>query len=76
MKIFFTQVGSSQRNRHNDPDGKPVLTGADGTVTIPVRNQGLNVIVAILDSSSEEPKKYDRLEHLATLSFVLPHAPE
>lgn len=60
----------------NDPDGKPVLTGADGTVTIPVRNQGLNVIVAILDSSSEEPKKYDRLEHLATLSFVLPHAPE
>ena len=60
----------------NDPDGKPVLTGADGTVTIPVRNQGLNVIVAILDSPSEEPKKYDRLEHLATLSFVLPHAPE
>lgn len=60
----------------NDPDGKPELTGADGTVTIPVRNQGLNVIVAILDSPSEEPKKYDRLEHLATLSFVLPHAPE
>jgi len=60
----------------NDPDGKPVLTGADGTVTIPVRNQGLNVIVAILDSPSEEPKKYDRLEHLASLSFVLPHAPE
>jgi uncharacterized GH25 family protein len=60
----------------NDPDGKPERTGADGTVTIPVRNQGLNVIVAILDSPSEEPKKYDRLEHLATLSFVLPHAPE
>ena len=60
----------------NDPDGKPELTGADGTVTIPVRNQGLNVIVAILDSPSEDPKKYDRLEHLATLSFVLPHAPE
>jgi uncharacterized GH25 family protein len=60
----------------NDPDGKPVLTGADGTVTIPVRNQGLNVIVAILNSPSEEPKKYDHLEHLASLSFVLPHAPE
>jgi uncharacterized GH25 family protein len=60
----------------NDPDGKPVLTGADGTVTIPVRNQGLNVIVAIFNSPSEEPKKYDHLEHLASLSFVLPHAPE
>jgi uncharacterized GH25 family protein len=60
----------------NDPDGKPVLTGADGTVTIPVRNQGLNVIVAIFNSPSDDPKKYDHSEHLATLSFVLPHAPE
>jgi nickel transport protein len=60
----------------NDPDGAPVLTGADGTVTIPVRNQGLNVIVAIFNAPSEEPKKYDHLEHLASLSFVLPHAPE
>jgi uncharacterized GH25 family protein len=60
----------------NDPDGKPVLTGADGTVTIPVRNQGLNVIVAILNSPAEEPKKYDHQEHLASLSFVLPHLPE
>lgn len=60
----------------NDPDGKPVLTGADGTVTIAVRNQGLNVIVAIFNSPSEEPAKYDHLEHLASLSFVLPHAPE
>lgn len=60
----------------NDPDQKPVLTGADGTVTIAVRNQGLNVLVAILNSPSEEPAKYEHLEHLATLSFVLPHAPE
>ncbi len=60
----------------NDPDGAPVLTGADGTVTIAVRNQGLNVIVAIFNSPSEEPAKYDHLEHLASLSFVLPHAPE
>jgi uncharacterized GH25 family protein len=60
----------------NDPDGKPVLTGADGTVTIPVRNQGLNVIVAIFNSPSDDPKKYDHSEHLASLSFVLPHAPE
>lgn len=60
----------------NDPDGTPVLTGADGTVTIAVRNQGLNVIVAIFNSPSTEPAKYDQLEHLASLSFVLPHAPE
>lgn len=60
----------------NDPDGKPVLTGADGTVTIQVRNQGLNVIVAIFNSPSDDPKKYDHSEHLASLSFVLPHAPE
>src|ERR1700738_979950 len=31
----------------NDPDGKPVKTAANGTVTIKVRNQGLNVITAI-----------------------------
>jgi hypothetical protein len=60
----------------NDPDGKPALTGADGTVTIPVRNQGLNVIVAIVNSPSDQPAKYEKMEHLATLSFVLPHAPE
>ena len=60
----------------NDPDGTPVVTGADGTVTIAVRNQGLNVIVAILTSPSEEPAKYEHVEHLASLSFVLPHAPE
>jgi nickel transport protein len=60
----------------NDPDQKPVLTGADGTVTIAVRNQGLNVLVAIFNSPSEEPAKYEHFEHLATLSFVLPHAPE
>jgi nickel transport protein len=60
----------------NDPDQKPVLTGADGTVTLAVRNQGLNVLAAIFNSPSEEPAKYEHLEHLATLSFVLPHAPE
>jgi nickel transport protein len=60
----------------NDPDGKPVLSGADGTVTLKVRNQGLNVIVAILDTPPDEPAKYNKTEHLASLSFVLPHAPE
>jgi nickel transport protein len=59
-----------------DPDAKPVKTAADGTVTIKVRNQGLNVVVAIFDGPADEPSKIDKIEHLATLSFVLPHAPE
>jgi nickel transport protein len=60
----------------NDPDGKPVKTAADGTVTIKVRNQGLNVVTAIFDGPADDPSKIDKIEHLATLSFVLPHAPE
>jgi len=60
----------------NDPDGKPIKSAADGSVTIKVRNQGLNVICAIFDGPSDEPAKADKMEHLATLSFVLPHAPE
>ncbi len=60
----------------NDPDAAPVLSGADGTVTIKVRNQGLNVMVAIFDAQSDQPTKYNKVEHLASLSFVLPHLPE
>lgn len=60
----------------NDPDAKGVKTGKDGTVTIKVRNQGLNVIVAILETKPEDPAKTKKVEHLATLSFVLPHEPE
>lgn len=60
----------------NDPDHPPVKTAADGTVTINVRNQGLNVIAAIHLVPSDQPAKYDKVEHRATLSFVLPHAPE
>lgn len=60
----------------NDPDGKPVMTAADGTVTVNVRNQGLNVVTAIMDGPPDDPKKVNKVEHLATLSFVLPHAPE
>lgn len=60
----------------NDPDGQPVLSDKDGYVTLKVRNQGLNVIVAILDAEPDQPAKYNRVEHLASLSFVLAHAPE
>jgi nickel transport protein len=60
----------------NDPDATPLKTAADGSVTINIRNQGLNVVTAILDGPTDDPGKYDKIEHLATLSFVLPHAPE
>lgn len=59
-----------------DPDAQPAISEADGSVTIKVRNQGLNVVTAIFDAPAEDPKKADKVEHLATLSFVLPHAPE
>ena len=60
----------------NDPDAKPLKTGKDGTVTIKVRNQGLNVIGATYDGPPEDPAKTKKCEHFATLSFVLPHEPE
>jgi uncharacterized GH25 family protein len=60
----------------NDPDAQPIKTAEDGSVTINIRNQGLNVVTAIFDAPPEDPAKSDKVEHLATLSFVLPHAPE
>lgn len=60
----------------NDPDQKGVTTAKDGTVTIKVRNQGLNVIVAVFKSAPEDATKTDAVENLATLSFVLAHEPE
>lgn len=60
----------------NDPDAKEVVTKADGTVTFPVRNQGLNVIRAVHISPTDNPAKIDFYEHTATLAFTLLHAPE
>lgn len=60
----------------NDPDAKRIIAGDDGRVTINIRNQGLNVIGALYDSPSPEPEKIDKIENMATLSFVLPHEPE
>lgn len=59
-----------------DPDSEPLKTGADGTVTIRVRNQGLNVVAATLATPPANPAKTNLDEHLATLSFVLPNLPE
>jgi nickel transport protein len=60
----------------NDPDAKAVKTGKDGTVTIKVRNQGLNVLGATFDAPPEDSAKTRKVEHFATLSFVLAHEPE
>lgn len=60
----------------NDPDAAGVKTAADGTATIKVRNQGLNVLMAIYDGPADDKTKVDRVEHSASLSFVLPHKPE
>lgn len=60
----------------NDPDQKGLKTDKDGKITIKVRNQGLNVIVAVFKSAAEDPAKTNQVENLATLSFVLPHEPE
>ncbi len=60
----------------NDPDASPIISDNKGLFTLPIRNQGLNVIAAIIDGPSDDLKVIDKIEHLATLSFVLPHEPE
>ena len=60
----------------NNPDGKPLKVGKDGRVTLKVRNQGLNVIKAEVESPPVDTAKASRTEHAATLSFVLAHKPE
>ncbi|MDE1917350.1 MAG: DUF4198 domain-containing protein [Sphingomonadales bacterium] len=60
----------------NDPDQTPVTTDAEGKVTMVVRNQGLNVLEAVFVSPTDNPKKYDRIENSATLTFTLAHKPE
>jgi len=60
----------------NDPDSAGARSAADGSVTIEVRNQGLNVIAATYDGPTDDPVKADKIEHRATLSFILPHQPE
>lgn len=60
----------------NDPDQKPSMTDAQGYVSVPVRNQGLNVIVGILVGPSDNPAKYKQMEYRSSLTFVLPHLPE
>lgn len=60
----------------NDPDQEATKTDVDGYATIPVRNQGINVLMAIYVGPTDNPAKYERMEYSASLTFVLPHAPE
>lgn len=60
----------------NDPDKEPTISNSDGEVTLQLRNQGLNVVAAIYDEKSTNLTVFDKTEHLATLSFLLPHAEE
>ena len=80
LKVYFDgKPAAGARILHdwvNDPDDKGVKTAKDGTVTLKVRNQGLNVIVAVYNTAPENPAKTNTVEHLASLSFVLPHEPE
>lgn len=80
VQVFFKGKPLSgalvQPDEPTDPDDVGQKTANDGTTTIHVRNQGLNVVVATFDAPSDQPNKYDQMEYKATLSFVLPHAPE
>jgi nickel transport protein len=60
----------------NDPDAQPLRSDAQGRVSFRIRNQGLNVIAATWKSAAPAGVAVDFTEHLATLSFVLPHAEE
>lgn len=64
------------RDAVNDPEAKPMLSARDGTVTLRVRNQGLNVIAAAYESAPDDAAKADKVGHYATLGFVLEHGPE
>ncbi len=59
-----------------DPDGTPTVADANGEVTLPVRNQGLNVVKTEHETASTDPGKTNMTHHFATLSFMLEHAPE
>jgi hypothetical protein len=60
----------------NDPDATEALTAADGTITMIVRNQGLNVIRAVYNGPTDNAVKYRNIEHTATLAFTVAHKPE
>lgn len=80
VRVLFNGKPVQGARVHTDfvnlPDEFPLVTDEEGTVYFPVRNQGLNVIGATWDGPPDDPRRIDRIEHFATLSFVLKHLPE
>lgn len=64
------------RDMVTDPSAKPLLTNQRGEVTFPVRNDGLNVVMAMHMTAPEDPATTFATEHVATLSFLYPPPPE
>jgi uncharacterized GH25 family protein len=56
----------------NDHDGKPVLTDDKGLVTLKVSSAGLNVVMATYEQPTPDSKETDKIQYVASLSFVLP----
>ena len=56
----------------NEPTAPTLRTAADGTITLKVRNHGLNVISVVHNMPTENPAQADKVQHRATLSFSLP----
>ena len=63
------------RDYVGDPDAKPLVTGKDGTVTLRVRNDGLNVISAAYDAPPDDPAKAAKTGLFASLTFAIKHKP-
>jgi uncharacterized GH25 family protein len=61
------------RDYVGDPEAKPLVTGRDGTVTLRVRNDGLNVISAAYDAPPDDPAKATKTGLFATLAFAIKH---
>lgn len=59
-----------------DPDARPFVADRKGRVTLPVRNQGLNVVKTEHESAPVDAGKASMTHHFSTLSFILEHAPE
>jgi nickel transport protein len=60
------------REMVTEPDGKPTLTNENGIATLTVRNQGLNVVMAMHVAAPEDPARTFMTEHVATLGFAYP----
>lgn len=54
-----------------DSDNKSVKTGVDGKATIKVRNQGINVVAASVETPLKDQTKADEIGYFTTLTFNL-----